>query len=62
MRLHFAFFDGEAHQQGGGATTPSYEVSLRYWENGVADQMLMDFREFAVDGKMVTLEPVPSPC
>ena len=62
VRMRIAFFDREAQQQGGGATTPSYEVSLRYWENGVADQMLMDFREFAVDGRMVTLEPVPNPC
>jgi len=61
-RMRIAFFDREAQQQGGGATTPSYEVSLRYWENGVADQMLMDFREFAVDGRMVKLEPVPGGC
>jgi hypothetical protein len=62
VRMRIAFFDREAQQQGGGATTPSYEVSLRYWENGVADQMLMDFREFAVDGRMVKLEPVPGGC
>ncbi|MBR0650295.1 cell envelope integrity EipB family protein [Roseomonas terrae] len=62
VRMRIAFFDREAQQQGGGATTPSYEVSLRYWENGVADQLLMDFREFAVDGRMVKLEPVPGGC
>jgi hypothetical protein len=62
VRMRIAFFDREAQQQGGGATTPSYEVSLRYWENGVADEMLMDFREFAVDGRMVKLEPVPGGC
>ncbi|MBW6396340.1 cell envelope integrity EipB family protein [Roseomonas sp. HJA6] len=61
-RMRIAFFDREAQQQGGGATTPSYEVSLRYWENGVADQMLMDFREFAVDGRMVKLELMPGGC
>ncbi len=62
VRMRIAFFDREAQQQGGGATTPSYEVSMRYWENGVADQMLMDFREFAVDARMVKLEPVPGGC
>lgn len=62
VRMRIAFFDRDAQQQGGGATTPSYEVSLRYWENGVADQMLMDFREFVVDGQMVTLEDVPGAC
>ncbi len=62
VRMRIAFFDREAQQQGGGATTPSYEVSLRYWENGVADELLMDFREFAVEGRMLKLEPVPGGC
>ncbi|WP_137125613.1 EipB family protein [Roseomonas sp. HF4] len=62
VRMRIAFFDREAQQQGGGATTPSYEVSLRYWENGVADELSMDFREFVVSGRMVKLEPVPGGC
>ncbi len=62
VRMRIAFFDREAQSQGGGATTPSYEVSLRYWENGVADELLMDFREFVVEGRMATLEPVPGGC
>ncbi len=60
-RMRIAFFDRDA-QQGGGANTPSYEVSLRYWENGVADELMMDFREFAVEARMVTLEAVPGGC
>jgi len=62
VRMRIAFFDREAQSQGSGATTPSYEVSLRYWENGVADELSMDFREFTVSGRMVTLEPVPGGC
>lgn len=62
VRMRIAFFDREAQSQGGGATTPSYEVSLRYWENGVADELLMDFREFVVEGRLATLEPVPGGC
>lgn len=62
VRMRIAFFDRGAQQQGGGATTPTYEVSLRYWENGVADQMQMDFREFVVDARMVKLEPIPGGC
>lgn len=62
VRMRIAFFDREAQQQGGGATTPSYEVSLRYWENGVADELMMDFRDFAVEGRMLSLEPVPGGC
>jgi hypothetical protein len=62
VRMRIAFFDRDAQQQGGGATTPSYEVSLRYWENGIADQLLMDFREFVVEGRMLKLEAVPGGC
>jgi hypothetical protein len=62
VRMRIAFFDRDAQSQGGGATTPSYEVSLRYWENGIADQLLMDFREFVVEGRMVKLEPVSGGC
>lgn len=62
VRMRIAFFDRDAQQQGGGATTPSYEVSLRYWENGIADQLTMDFREFVVEGRMVKLEAVPGGC
>ena len=62
VRMRIAFFDREAQQQGGGATTPSYEVSLRYWENGIADQLMMDFRDFVVEGRMVKLEDVPGGC
>lgn len=62
VRMRIAFFDREAQQQGGGATVPSYEVSLRYWENGIADQLVMDFREFVVEGRMVKLEAVPGGC
>ncbi|WP_245217127.1 EipB family protein [Neoroseomonas nitratireducens] len=62
VRMRIAFFDRDAQQQGGGATTPSYEVSLRYWENGIADNLTMDFRDFVVDGRMVKLEAVPGGC
>ena len=62
VRMRIAFFDREAQQQGGGATTPSYEVSLRYWENGIADELQMDFRDFVVDGRMVKLETLPGGC
>ena len=62
VRMRIAFFDREAQQQGGGATTPSYEVSLRYWENGIADELQMDFREFVVAGRMMKLEPVSGGC
>jgi len=60
-RMRIAFFDRDQSAQGG-ASTPSYEVSLRYYENGVADELLMDFGDFRVRGELAELNPIPSPC
>lgn len=60
-RMRIAFFDRDQSAQGG-ASTPSYEVSLRYYENGVADELLMDFGDFRVKGELAELTPIPSPC
>lgn len=61
-RMRIAFFDRDPGAQGGGAATPTYEVSLRYYENGVADELKMDFGDFQVDGRLVELQAIPSPC
>lgn len=70
-RMRVAFFPrsprgGEEgrrdRNQGGGASTPDYEVSLRYFENGVADELKMDFGDFVVDGRLEQLQPVPGGC
>ena len=58
-RMRIAFF--EAGQQGG-ASTPGYEVSLRYWSNGVADELKMDFGDFVLDGQMLELAVAPGGC
>ncbi|MCA3357964.1 MAG: cell envelope integrity EipB family protein [Roseomonas sp.] len=60
-RMRIAFFEPGA-DQAGGASTPSYEVSLRYFENGVADDMIMDFGDFTVRAKLVRLEDAPGGC
>ncbi|WP_137180267.1 cell envelope integrity EipB family protein [Roseomonas sp. AR75] len=59
-RMRIAFFE-----RGGastGASQPEYEVGLRYFENGVADEIVMDFGEFSVTGKLLELLPVPGGC
>lgn len=61
-RMRIAFFDRDPGSQSGGAGTPDYEVSLRYFENGVADELKMDFGEFVVDGRLMELVVLPSPC
>lgn len=56
-RVHVAFFD-----QSGTSQQPEYEVSMRYWANGVADDLLMDFGDFAMRGKLSTLTMQPKGC
>jgi hypothetical protein len=60
-RMRIAFFEPDG-EQAGGARTPSYEVSLRYFENGVTDDMIMDFGDFTVRAKLVKLEDAPGGC
>ena len=54
-RVRVAFFARKADTQ-----APDYEVGMRYWENGVADGLNMDFSDFAVNGKLVAFT-VPAP-
>jgi EipB-like len=56
-RVRIAFFDHAT-----GAPTPTYEVAMRYWENGVADGMLMDFEDFVMNAKLTELTPLPRKC
>jgi EipB-like len=56
-RVHIAFFD-----HGPEAVTPSYEVAMRYWENGVADDMKMNFGDFVMNAKMKEFAPQPHRC
>ncbi|GAA0584228.1 hypothetical protein GCM10009416_23310 [Craurococcus roseus] len=62
-RMRVAFFDrGKDAKDGGGASAPDYEVGLRYFENGVADDLKMEFGEFSVNGRMEELAILPSGC
>ncbi len=46
-RFRIAFFD-----RGPENVEPDYEVSMRYWSNGVADNLDMDFGDFVMAGKL----------
>jgi hypothetical protein len=59
-RMRIAFFERGAATSG--ASQPEYEVGLRYFENGVADELVMDFGEFSVRGTLLDLAPVPGGC
>jgi EipB-like len=56
-RVRLAFFD-----RGSKSEVPSYQVGMRYWENGVADNLQMDFGEFVMNAKLTDLAPQPHKC
>lgn len=56
-RVHLAFFERTPS-----TTTPDYQVTMRYWENGIADDLTMDFGDFVMDAKLTDLKPQPHRC
>jgi hypothetical protein len=56
-QVNIAFFDHAPT-----AITPTYEVSMRYFENGVADDMKMNFGDFVMRAKMKEFSPQPRRC
>jgi len=56
-RVRIAFFE-----RGAANATPDYELGMRYWENGVADEMTMDFGEFVMKATLVELNILPKGC
>lgn len=55
-RINMAFFPVKARE-----TLPDYEVGLRYFSNGLAKDVLQNFGDFALRGRLDTLEPLPPP-
>jgi len=56
-KFHIAFFDRTPDKQ-----QPDYEVSMRYWSNGVADDLDMDFGDFVMDGKLAEFKLLGKGC
>jgi hypothetical protein len=56
-RVRVAFFARTAEAQ-----QPDYEVGMRYWSNGVADALNMDFSDFTVNGKLASFTMPASHC
>jgi hypothetical protein len=54
--MNMAFFVPGANDP-----TPDYEVSLRYYQNGVADEVIQSFGNFSLKGTLQKLEPLPKP-
>jgi hypothetical protein len=54
-RVHVAFFDRTNDSE-----TPTYEIGMKYFSNGVADTMVMNFGEFSMDGVLDQFELRPA--
>ncbi len=60
-RVHIAFFDrNKAASDSKPAGSPDYEVGMKYWANGVADDLTMDFADFVMLGKLTEFT-IPEP-
>jgi hypothetical protein len=46
-RVHVAFFDRDQKTE-----MPDYEIGMRYFDNGVAADLAMNFGDFVMDGKL----------
>lgn len=42
-------------------TVPDYEISLRYYLNGVADEIVQSYGDFTLKGSLETLRSLPKP-
>ncbi len=56
-RVRIAFFDREGSKQ-----QPDYEVGMRYFANGIADTLSMDFGDYVLSGKLSELQVTKPNC
>ncbi len=56
-RVQIAFFRNDPR-----GMRPDFAIAMRYWENGVADGLSLDFGDFVLKGKLVSLTLLPSRC
>ena len=63
-RVHIAFFDREkaAGARERVAGSPDYEVGMKYFANGVSDDLEMDFTDFVMKGSLSGFTPLEPHC
>lgn len=54
--MQLAFFPSDSSE-----AEPDYEVTVRYYQNGVADDVLQSFGNFSLRGTLESLETLPKP-
>lgn len=57
--IHLAFFDDKSQA---GESVPDYEVRFMLRENGITDQITVDYGDFALDFKVKKIEIIKSAC
>lgn len=55
--VDIAFFDRKTDDE-----TPQFRTSMRYFEDGVATDLVLDFGDFEMTGRLTKLTIPPSPC
>lgn len=62
-RVRIAFFDRKRPATSDRpAGSPDYEVGMKYWANGVADDLHMDFNDFVMQGRLKEFALLPPHC
>lgn len=56
--VNIAYFDGN---EGGGEELPVYQISFKLHDNGITRDLVMDYGEFAMTGKLVDLALFETP-
>jgi hypothetical protein len=55
-RMRLAFFPADAN-----AEKPDYELGMRLLDNGVSQDMVIDYGDYAIRAKLDDIEPLPKP-
>ena len=55
-RVRLAFFPADAS-----AEKPDYELGMRLLDNGVSQDMVIDYGDYSIRAKLDDIEPLPKP-
>lgn len=50
------------HSQETSEGIPEFEISMRFYENGVATHLILDYGDFALNGELLALNPITGGC
>ena len=62
--VSIGYFGGEDAEEGEetfGEEMPSYQMQFTLYENGVTNDLLMDYGDYALSGSLTEIEPLDDP-